>query len=115
MAWNANERGNFAWLTKEASKYDDVDSFIDNIHNGGVQEGIGRGRVEGAVVTAGLSLVLFGVSKLVKSGIQKYKAKKKSVKETADASKEVIRQMCDDSEINTGNEEAENKDEEVSS
>jgi len=32
MAWNADEKGNYAWLTKEASKYDDVDSFIDNIH-----------------------------------------------------------------------------------
>ena len=113
MAWNADEKGNYAWLTKEASKYDDVDSFIDNIHNGGVQEGIGIGRVEGAVATAGLSLALFGVSKLVKSGIQKYKAKKKSIKESADASKETLRQMCDDSESVMCNKADENNDEEV--
>ena len=38
MAWDANEKGNYAYLTKTASEHGGVDNFIDDIHNGGYQE-----------------------------------------------------------------------------
>lgn len=35
MAWDANEKGNYAYLTKTASEHGGVDNFIDDIHNEG--------------------------------------------------------------------------------
>lgn len=43
MAWNVNEKGNPAWLTKQASEHGGVDNFIDDIHNEGYQQGHERG------------------------------------------------------------------------
>ena len=32
MVWDANEKGNYAYLTKTASEHGGVDNFIDDIH-----------------------------------------------------------------------------------
>lgn len=38
MAWNANEKGNPAWLTKQASEHGGVDNFINDIYNKGYND-----------------------------------------------------------------------------
>lgn len=50
MAWDANEKGNYAYLTKTASEHGGVDNFIDDIHDEGYQEGHEHGMIEGAGV-----------------------------------------------------------------
>ena len=46
--WDANEKGNYANLTKTASEHGGVDNFIADIHDEGYQKGHERGLLEEA-------------------------------------------------------------------
>lgn len=59
MAWDANVKGNPAWLTKTASEHGGVDNFINNIHNEGYQEGHEQGMIDGAGITVAAIAALY--------------------------------------------------------
>ena len=61
MAWDPNEKGNPAWLTKEASKHGGPEPYIQDIHDEGYQEGYDEGKNDGikeaaAIIGAGIGL-----------------------------------------------------------
>ncbi|WP_295094489.1 hypothetical protein [Ruminococcus sp.] len=98
MAWDANEKGNYANLTKTASEHGGVDQFIDDIHNEGYQEGHERGMIDGAGIATVVITAVIGAYEGIKYLVQKHKAKKQAVKERSDSAQSVIRQMCEDAD-----------------
>ena len=98
MAWDANEKGNYAYLTKTASEHGGVDNFIDDIHNEGYQEGHEHGMFEGAGAATVLIVAAIGAYKGIKYLVQKHKAKKQAVVERSEAAQEAIRQICNNSD-----------------
>lgn len=98
MAWDANEKGNYAYLTKAASEHGGVDNFIDDIHNEGYQEGHEHGMIEGAGAAAGVIVAVIGVCGGIKHLVQKHKSKKQAVVERSEAAQEALRQICSDSD-----------------
>ena len=96
MAWDANEKGNYANLTKTASEHGGVDNFITDIHNEGYQEGHERGLLEGAGGATVVIAAVIGAYKGVKYLVQKHKAKKQEVKERSESAQNALRQICDD-------------------
>ncbi|MBR5682414.1 MAG: hypothetical protein IKW96_03905 [Ruminococcus sp.] len=98
MAWDANEKGNPAWLTKQASEHGGVDNFIDDIHNEGYQEGHERGMIVGAGVATVVITVVIGAYEGIKYLVQKHKVKKQVVIERSDSAQNAIRQMCEDTD-----------------
>lgn len=106
MAWDSNEKGNYAWFTKQASEHGGVNSFIDDIYNEGYQEGHESGIVKGiGVATIGMvaGIVAWqGITYLVK----KVKTKKKAVQQKSESAKAELRQICKDSANDTVDEEA---------
>ena len=97
MAWDANEKGNYAYLTKTASEHGGVDNFIDDIHNEGYQEGHEHGMIEGAGAATVVIAAAIGAYEGIKHLVQKRKAKKQAVVERAEAAQEALRQICSDS------------------
>ena len=95
MAWNPNEEGNYAWLTKTASEHGGVDGFIDDIHEEGYQEGKENGIFIGASLATAAIGVLFGAYKGIKALVQKHKNKKQTINEKSESSKNALRQMYD--------------------
>lgn len=98
MAWDANEKGNYANLTKTASEHCGVDNFIDDIHNEGYQEGQEHGMIEGAGAATVVIAAAIGTYEGVKYLVQKHKAKKQAVVERSEAAQEDLRQICNDSD-----------------
>ena len=96
MAWDANEKGNYAYLTKTASEHGGVDNFIDDIYDEGYQEGHEHGMIEGAGVATVVIAAAIGVCEGIKYLVQKHKAKTQTVKERSEAAQEAIRQICND-------------------
>ena len=96
MAWNANEKGNPAWLTKTASEHGGVDQFIDDIKNEGFQDGHEKGMVYGSAVTLAVVVLGIGAYEGIKHLIQKHKAKKQMIKEHSEDAEAKIRQICND-------------------
>ena len=93
MVWDANEKGNYAYLTKTASEHGGVDNFIDDIHNEGYQEGHEHGMIEGAGVATIVITVAIGAYEGIKYLVQKHKAKKQAVVERSEAAQEALRQI----------------------
>ena len=96
MAWDANIKGNPAWLTKTASEHGGVDNFIDDIHNKGYQEGHEQGMIDGAGITVAAIAALYGAYEGIKYFVQKHKKKRQAIKECAEVSESAIRQICDE-------------------
>lgn len=96
MAWDANEKGNYANLTKTASEHGGVDNFIADIHDEGYQEGHERGLLEGAGGATVVIAAVVGAYKGIKYLVQKHKAKKQMVMERSESAQNALRQMCDD-------------------
>lgn len=101
MAWNANEPGNPAWLTKTASEHGGVDQFIDDIRSEGYQEGHDQGVVDGA--SGATFLIGLGIAGYmgVKHLIEKHKAKKQAIREQAEASEAALRKLYEEGENDT--------------
>ncbi len=97
MAWDANEKGNYAYLTKTANEHGGVDNFIDDIHNEGYQEGREHGMIEGAGATTVVIAAAIGAYEVIRYLVQKHKAKKQAIVERSEAAQEAIRQICSDS------------------
>lgn len=104
MAWDANEKGNPAWLTKQASEHGGVDNFIDDIHDDGYQKGHCRGMIEGAGAAAIIIGIGFAGYQGIKHLIQKHKLKKQAIRERSKSSKTALKQMCEKSAGNIDNE-----------
>ena len=98
MVWDANEKGNYAYLTKTASEHGGVDNFIDDIHNEGYQEGHEHGMIEGAGVATIVITVAIGAYEGIKYLVQRHKAKKQAVVKRSEAAQEALRQICKDSD-----------------
>ena len=98
MAWNANEPGNPAWLTKTASEHGGVDQFIDDIRSEGYQDGHDQGVVDGASGVAILIGGLLAIGAGVKHLIDRHKAKKQAIKEQAEASEAALRKIYEEAE-----------------
>ncbi len=99
MAWNANEKGNYANLTKQAKEHGGVDKFIDDIHNEGYQEGHERGLLEGVgITTVVITVVALGTYKFIEPFIKRNKAKKQAVAERSKAAQEAIRKICEEAD-----------------
>ena len=105
MAWDPNEKGNPAWLTKQASKHGGVDNFIDDIHNEGYQEGHDKGVIEGAELATILIGVVFATCKGIKHIVQKRKENKKAIQQQSQSAKNALRQMCEDTAYDMTSEE----------
>ncbi len=98
MAWDANEKGNHAWLAKTASEHGGVNNFIDDIRSEGYQEGHEHGMVKGAGVATVVITFAIGAYKGIKYLIQKHKSKKQVIKERSESSEAAIKQICDESD-----------------
>lgn len=96
MAWDANVKGNPAWLTKTASEHGGVDNFIDDIHNEGYQEGHEQGMIDGVGITVAAIAALYGAYEGIKYFVQKHKKKRQEIQEHAEVSESAIRQICDE-------------------
>ena len=108
MAWNPDEKGNPAWLTKQASEHGGVDNYIDDIRNEGYQEGHGKGVIEGV----GIATVLIGIGIAayngIKHSIQKRKANRNSIHQKSESAKTALCQICENTADDTAAEEIPN-------
>ncbi len=109
MAWDANEKGNYAYLTKTANEHGGVDNFIDDIHNEGYQEGREHGMIEGAGATTVVIAAAIGAYEVIRYLVQKHKAKKQAIVERSEAAQEAIRQICNDSHSDSYDESEESE------
>lgn len=94
MAWNADEEGNYANLTKQAKEHGGVDKFIDDIHNEGYQKGHEHGMIEGAGAATVVIAAAIGAYEGIKYLVRKHRAKKQAVVERSEAAQKAIRQIC---------------------
>lgn len=102
MAWDPNEEGNPAWLTKQASVHGGVNNFIDDIHNEGYQEGHEDGVIECAEVATIIICIGFAAYHGIKHFVQKHQSRKKSIQEQAESSKAALKQLCEESSDDLG-------------
>lgn len=89
MAWDPNEKGSWAWITKEASEHGGVESFINDIEK--------NARAEAHDADMKLLLLIgslcIGLGILVKTEYDKVKqiiADRRELKKKSDAAKETL-------------------------
>ena len=105
MAWDANLKGNPAWLTKTASEHGGVDNFIDDIHNEGYQDGHEQGVIDGVGITVAAIAALYGAYIGINYLVQKHKKKRQAIKERAEISESAIIHICDEADDSISDEE----------
>ena len=108
MAWDPNEKGSWAWLTKEASEQGGVNQLIDGIHDGGYQEGHDKGMIEGAVGAAVAVVIIAGICKGAQYVAKKISEKKQSIKDCSEASEATLRKIYEESQISNQNNDDQN-------
>ncbi len=101
MAWDPNEKGTYANLTKTAFEHGGPDQYIDDIYNGGYQDGHDKGVLDGVVVTVLTTIGTAAVGWVTKHLVDKHNAKKQELKEKSVAAEEAIRQICEEAPDDT--------------
>lgn len=95
MAWNPNEEGSYAWLTKEASSNGGVKEFLDIIESNGREQGEELGfkkavvifvPIVGIIGTVGIALGATGV--VAYNKIKQKIEYRKALKKKSDMAKE---------------------------
>lgn len=111
MAWNPNERGNPAWLSREAKKHGGTEKLIKDIYNDGFQNGKTNGAKKGASIATlaigGIYATYKGISLLIK----KHKDKEQKIHEQAEASKKALLQMDNEDSKDNQNSDSNNDNE----
>lgn len=91
MAWNPNEKGNYAWLTKQASEHGGANQFIASIEeNAATQQRDKDMKLLCAVVTLTATVATAGTSAYYKIK-QKLDERRKVKEREAEEAKEIIR------------------------
>ena len=96
MAWNPDEKGTYANLTKTAYEHGGPDQYIDDIYNDGYQDGHDKGVLEGVVVTVLTTIGVAAAGWFTKYLLDKHNAKKHEIKEKSEAAEIAIRQICEE-------------------
>lgn len=99
MAWNPNEEGNPAWLTKQASEHGGVENYINNIYEEGYQEGHQDGESKGfleGIITMAIADGIGGIATFGKRKWDEHKSKKQQVHEKAEKTKIEIQNICNE-------------------
>ncbi len=89
MAWDPNEKGSWAWLTKEASEHGGVKSYINDIEENARAEAHDADMKIMTLIIAGA----IGIGALGKTAYDKIKQKiadRKALKQKSDAAKDAL-------------------------
>lgn len=101
MAWDPDEKGTYANLTKIAYEHGGPNQYIDDIYNDGYQDGHDKGVLEGVVVTVLTTMGVAAAGWVAKYFVDKHNAKKQEIKEKSEAAEEAIRQICEEAPDDT--------------
>ena len=100
MAWNPNVEGNYAWLATQAKEHGGVMSYIEDIHNGGFQEGFDQGVVQGVVGSVSLIAAGYGIYRI----IMLRRIRKQAIIEQSELAQKEIERYYNDKSSDTENE-----------
>lgn len=81
MAWNANEKWNYAWFSKQASENGGVKNYIEVIEKNSFEKGKNSVLVKIAVIAPVAITAAFGAGACIKTAYDKHKIKKEKKKE----------------------------------
>ncbi len=109
MAWDPNEKGSWAWFTKEASEQGGVESYINNIYSNGYLDGDENGHRRGVADGVGIllvgSLATYGVYKLAGVISKWRKERREVIIQKSEESKAVLKEMYEKTEDSFENNE----------